>query len=113
VLRGRLQEADQLRRHHGWAIPVEVRYDDFTVDVPENQIPLAATTRMAGVPRMEEESGRRLTAQRARLAGVTTPTPGTRLPSWQPNRLNQRYRTALRKELLAQVGDIAAELVAS
>ncbi|MEO7196497.1 MAG: restriction endonuclease, partial [Pseudonocardiaceae bacterium] len=96
VLRGRVREADQLRRHHGRAIPMEVRYDDFTVDVPENQILLAAITRMAGVPRVDTESGRRLTTLRARLAGVTTPARGTCLPSWQPNRLNQRYHTALR-----------------
>ncbi|MGH4018734.1 MAG: McrC family protein [Pseudonocardiaceae bacterium] len=96
VLRGRLREADQRRRHHGRAIPMEIRHDDFTVDVPENQILLAAITRIAGVPRVDEESGRRLTTLRARLAGVSTPVRGSRLPSWQPNRLNQRYHTALR-----------------
>ncbi|MDQ3761524.1 MAG: McrC family protein [Actinomycetota bacterium] len=104
VLRGRLREADQLRRHHGRAIPMEVRHDDFTVDVPENQILLAAITRMAGVPRVDKESERRLTALRARLVGVTTPARGNSLPSWQPSRLNQRYHTALRlAEVIWQV----------
>jgi len=96
VLRGRLREADQLRRHHGRAIPMEIRHDDFSVDVPENQILLAAITRMARVPGMDESSRRRLAALRARLADVSTPVRGTRLPSWQPNRLNDRYHNVLR-----------------
>lgn len=96
VLRGRLREADQLRRHHGRAIPMEIRHDDFTVDVPENQILLGAITRLASVPRVGEKARRRLAALRVRLADVNMPVRGTRLPSWQPNRLNARYHTALR-----------------
>lgn len=96
VLRGRLRETDQLRRHHGRAIPMEIRYDDFAIDVPENQVLLAAITRMATVPRVRDEHLRRLTALRATLAGVTIPERGASLPSWQPNRLNQRYHAVLR-----------------
>jgi 5-methylcytosine-specific restriction enzyme subunit McrC len=96
VLRGRLREADQLRRHHGRAIPMEIRHDDFTIDVPENQIVLAAITRMAGVPRVRDEYRRRLAALRAILADVSTPERGASLPSWHPNRLNQRYHAVLR-----------------
>lgn len=96
VLRGRLREADQLRRHHGRAIPMEIRHDDFTIDVPENQILLAAITRMASVPRVRDEHRRRLAAVRAALAGVTIPERGVSLPSWRPNRLNQRYHAVLR-----------------
>ncbi|MDQ2792326.1 MAG: restriction endonuclease [Pseudonocardiales bacterium] len=96
VLRGRLREADQLRKHHGRAIPMEMRYDDFTIDMPENQILLAAIIRMAGVPRVRDEYRRQLVALRAALAGVTVPERGASLPSWHPNRLNQRYHTVLR-----------------
>lgn len=96
VLRGRLREADQLRRRHGRVIPMELRYDEFTVDIPENQILLAAITRMLAVPRVDAESRRRLTALRVRLADVTTLVRGARLPAWQANRLNARYHTALR-----------------
>lgn len=96
VLRGRLREADQLRRHHGRAIPMEIRHDDFTVDIPENQILLGAIRRMGGVPRVGDEPRRRLAALRVRLADVSMPVRGTSLPSWQPNRLNARYHTALR-----------------
>ncbi|MFI6295937.1 McrC family protein [Nonomuraea sp. NPDC050790] len=96
VLRGRLREGDQLRRHHGRIIPMEIRHDDFTVDIAENQILLAAITRLLPVPRIAGESRRRLTALRRRLAEVTSLVRGTELPRWQPSRLNSRYRTALR-----------------
>jgi 5-methylcytosine-specific restriction enzyme subunit McrC len=96
VLRGRLREADQLRRHYGRVIPLEIRHDDFTVDVPENQILLAAITRMLTVPRLDAESRWRFAALRRRLADVTSLVHGSRLPSWSPSRLNQRYHTALR-----------------
>ncbi|MFG1956937.1 McrC family protein [Nonomuraea sp. NPDC049028] len=96
VLRGRLRESDQLRRHHGRVIPVEIRHDDFTVDIPENQILLAAITRLLTVSRVDAESRRRLTALRIRLADVTGLVRGTALPAWQPTRLNTRYHTALR-----------------
>lgn len=96
VLRGRLRETDQLRRHFGMPLPMELRYDDFTVDIAENQILLAAITRMLTVPRVDEQSRRRLGALRARLAAVTSLVRGASLPTWQPNRLNQRYHSALR-----------------
>jgi 5-methylcytosine-specific restriction enzyme subunit McrC len=96
VLRGRLREADQLRKQHGRVIPMELRYDEFTVDIPENQILLAAITRMLTVPGVDVESRRRLAALRVRLADVTTLVRGTRLPAWQPSRLNTRYHNALR-----------------
>lgn len=96
VLRGRLRETDQLRRHHGQAIPMEVRHDDFTVDVPENQILLASITRMLTVPRLDAESQCHLTGLRERLAPVTSLVRGPNLPVWQPSRLNRRYHVALR-----------------
>src|SRR5205823_538004 len=37
-VRGAVRFADQLRRHAGRALPAEVRYDDFTADIPENQL---------------------------------------------------------------------------
>lgn len=96
VLRGRLREADQLRRHHGRPIPLEIRHDDFTTDVAENQILLAAITRMLAVPGVDTESRRRLAALRVPLADVTAPVQGTELPAWRATRLNQRYHSALR-----------------
>lgn len=96
VLRGRLRVADQLRRHHGRVIPMELRHDDFTVDIPENRILLGAATRMLLVPGVDPASRQRLVALRRRLADVTPPVRGAQLPDWRPNRLNSRYHTALR-----------------
>lgn len=96
VLRGRLREGDQLRRHHGRVIPMEIRHDDFTVDIPENQILLAAITRLLTVPRVDAQSRRKLAALRVRLAEVTSLVRGTALPRWHPSRLNARYQNALR-----------------
>lgn len=96
VLRGRLRETDQLRKHFGQALPMEIRHDDFTVDIAENQILLAAVTRMLTVPRISDDARTRLTALRRRLAKVTTLPGGSMLPAWQPTRLNERYHVALR-----------------
>lgn len=92
VLRGRIREADQLRQRWGRMLPLEVRYDEFTVDIAENQILLAAVERLLrlhGVERLRP-SLKRLRLQLAdvtRLQGV--------LPSWAPSRLNARYVPAL------------------
>lgn len=96
VLRGRLRESEQLRRHHGRLIPLEIRRDHFTVDIAENRILLAAITRMLAVPGIDAGSRQRLTALRVPLADVTSTVRGTALPVWRPTRLNERYHTALR-----------------
>lgn len=96
VLRGRLRESEQLRRHHGLALPLEIRYDEFTCDIAENQLLRAAAERMLRLPRVDEESRRRLRHLLARLADVTPLVAGQPLPLWQPSRLNARYHTALR-----------------
>src|SRR6476659_7807100 len=42
VLRGRLREADQSRLHADLAIPLEVRFDEYDVDIAENRLLRAA-----------------------------------------------------------------------
>lgn len=96
VLRGRMREADQLRRWHGRPVPIESRHDDFTADIAENRVLLAAVTRMATVPRLDTETRTRLGNLRKRLADVASPVRGTSLPAWRPTRLNTRYHNALR-----------------
>ena len=34
MLRGRLRESEQLHRHHGLPLPLEIRHDEFTIDIP-------------------------------------------------------------------------------
>jgi len=96
VLRGRLREADQLRRRFGVALPVEIRYDEFTTDIAENQLVRAAAERLLRLPRLEADARRRLRHVVRMLADVTPLVAGQEPPGWQPSRLNTRYRTALR-----------------
>ena len=96
VLRGRLRESEQLHRHHGLPLPLEIRHDEFTIDIPENQILRTACERMLTVPRVDAESQRMLRRLLRDFADVTPLSRGDPVPSWQPSRLNARYHTALR-----------------
>ncbi|MEV6000377.1 restriction endonuclease [Streptomyces griseomycini] len=96
VVRGRIREAEQIRRRFGATLPVEVVYDEFTADIAENRILRAAVERLLRLPGVPREVRRRLLHQRARLADVTVPVRGRPLPEWRPSRLNARYHHALR-----------------
>lgn len=95
VMRGRVRVGDQITRRYGRNLPLEVRYDEFSADIAENQLLLAATVQLL---RMSVTSGarRRLQRLRLQLADVTLPGRGTELPTWRPSRLNRRYQPALR-----------------
>jgi 5-methylcytosine-specific restriction enzyme subunit McrC len=92
VLRGRIREADQLRQHWGRNIPLEVRYDEFTVNIPENQILLAAVVRLLKMPAAGRGQRAGLQRLRLQLTGVTLPST---ISEWTPSRLNVRYQPAL------------------
>jgi 5-methylcytosine-specific restriction enzyme subunit McrC len=96
VLRGRLRESEQLHRHHGLPLPLEIRHDEFTVDIPENRILRAACERMLTVPRVDAESQRMLRRLLRDFADVTPLSRGDPIPAWRPTRLNIRYHAALR-----------------
>lgn len=95
VLRGRIREADQLRHRWGRSIPLEVRYDEFTVDIAENRLLLAAVDRLLRTPRAAVRHRAGLQRLRLMLSGVTPPVRGTARPGWTPSRLNARYVPAL------------------
>ena len=96
MLRGRLLESDQMRRRIGLALPVKVRYDRLTTDVPENQLLPTAARRLlpftATIPRAN------LPLQRciARLADVSELAVGRPLPPTPTTRLNAHHQPALR-----------------
>ncbi|SNT48719.1 5-methylcytosine-specific restriction enzyme subunit McrC [Streptosporangium subroseum] len=96
VVRGRMREADQVRRRYGLPLPVEVRYDEFTVDIAENQLLLAAASRLLRLPGLAVSTRRMLRHVLARLAGVSALVRGMPLPVWHASRLNGRYHTMLR-----------------
>ncbi|MFB4309204.1 McrC family protein [Actinomadura sp. GTD37] len=95
VVRGRIRVKDQIQRRHGFPMPVEVRYDDYTADIPENRLLLAATHRLLRLPGVPSATRRLLRHLPLRLDGVERLTPGRALPAWTPSRLNIRYHTAL------------------
>lgn len=96
VLRGRMREAEQISRRYGLMVPLEVRYDEFTVDVAENQLLLAAVHRLLRLPRISVQARKTLLRLRLQLADVSLLPRGQELPRWQPSRLNIRYQPALR-----------------
>lgn len=95
VLRGRLRDQDQLRRRFGIAIPLLVRFDDYTADIAENQLLRAATELLLRLPGVSPRARARLRRIRQDLADVTPHVRGTPLPVWTPTRLNTRYHVAL------------------
>jgi 5-methylcytosine-specific restriction enzyme subunit McrC len=96
VLRGRLRESEQLHRHHGLPLPLEIQHDEFTIDIAENQILRTACERMLTVPRVDVESQRMLRRLLRDFADVTPLARGYPIPQWQATRLNGRYHMALR-----------------
>jgi 5-methylcytosine-specific restriction enzyme subunit McrC len=111
VVRGRLRAADQMGRRPGTLLPIEVTYDDYSADIPENRIVRSAVRRIMAVSRVRPEIRRRLGHLDGRLDGVTPLIPGEPMPEWQASRLNQRYVPALRlaeivlRHLSAEVGE--------
>jgi 5-methylcytosine-specific restriction enzyme subunit McrC len=95
VMRGRLREADQLRRRAGLGVPLEVRYDEYDVDIGENRLLRAAAERLLRVPRLPTTAVRRLRHVVSRLADVQRLVPGQPLPTTSRSRLNARYQPAL------------------
>lgn len=96
TVRGRIRIGDQLSRRPGLLLPLEVTYDEFTVDTVENRILRSALRRMLAVPRVDKNVRSRLVHLDARLEGAGFLTPGDRLPRWTPTRQNLRYQPALR-----------------
>ncbi len=96
VLRGRLRESEQLYRHHGLPLPLEIQYDEFTIDIPENRILRTACERMLAVPRVDAESQYMLRRLLRDFSDVTPLHRGEQIPGWQATRLNARYHAALR-----------------
>lgn len=95
TIRGRVRHKDQIQRRLGAALPIEVTYDEFTVDIAENQLLLAGMRRVLGLPGLDDTTRIRLNRLRNRFEGVSRLTPGTALPPWRASRLNARYQPAL------------------
>ena len=96
VLRGRVRTADQLKKRYGLTVPLEVRFDEYGVDIAENQLLHGAAVvllRLRGVDAITRRSLLRLVRA---TADVTPLRRGSPLPQWHPSRLNARYHLTLR-----------------
>lgn len=96
VVRGRIREDEQIRRRFGLMVPVEVRYDDYTVDIVENRLLRSAVVRLLRIPQVGRRLRRRLARLDLLLADATVAPRGVPVGEWQPSRLNARYVDALR-----------------
>jgi 5-methylcytosine-specific restriction enzyme subunit McrC len=96
TVRGRLLIGQQVRRRAGLALPVECRFDDWGVDIPENRLLLAGVTLARALPGVPDDVRRRLHRLERMLDGVTRLPWQAQVPRWQPSRLNLRYQPALR-----------------
>lgn len=105
LVRGRIRVGDQLARRPSTLLPLEVTYDEFSVDIAENQILLAAALRLLRMPSLSHDVRRRLQRLRLQLRDVTPIMRGHVLPIWHASRLNIRYQPALALAELVLAGD--------
>ncbi|ETD31756.1 McrC family protein [Williamsia sp. D3] len=96
TVRGRIRIGDQLARRPGLMLPLEVTYDEYTIDTAENRILRTALRRMLAVPGLSGPLRARLAHLDSRFDGVEMIPRGLPLPHWLPSRLNIRYQPALR-----------------
>ena len=96
TVRGRIRFNDQIRRRFGIALPVEVRYDEYTDDILENRLVKAAAERLreSGLRSKEALSG--LGWVWAMLDNVSrVEFPHKNVPEVKFDRLNEHYRSVV------------------
>ncbi|MEV0230924.1 hypothetical protein [Nonomuraea sp. NPDC050786] len=95
VVRGRIRTSAQLSRRMGLPTAIEVAYDDYLADIPENQILLGAIELAQTLPGVANTTIALLRHLAGWLVGVVPARPVALLPPWRPTRLNERYVPAL------------------
>ncbi len=103
TVRGRIRVDEQMRRRPGIAIPVEVRYDEFTDDILANRLVKAAVHRLGRMQLRARNARRRLGRVDGMLDNVSRVefVPNA-VPEVRFDRLNEHYRevTALSRLVL-------------
>lgn len=93
TVRGRIRFDDQLRRRFGVPLPVEVRYDEFTIDVLANQLVKAAAHRLVRARLRSSKARRDLGWVASMLDDVSLCEFAPKdVPSVRYDRLNEHYR---------------------
>ena len=96
TVRGRIDFAQQLRRHHGRTPPVEVVYDEFTDDIVENRLLKAAVNRLGRLQLRSPASRSALRTLGSAFDRVQLQHYDPReLPTVTYTRLNEHYRPAV------------------
>ena len=92
VVRGRWLTTEQINRRLGMPLPAELQFDDFTVDIVENQLVRAATLRLLRTGGLPQAARARLHRIDRQLADATPLAAGLRPPIVDFDRRNERYR---------------------
>jgi 5-methylcytosine-specific restriction enzyme subunit McrC len=95
ALRGRLREADQMRARPGIPLPLEVRFDEYTTDIIENQLLRTAAVQLLDLSGIPPQARMELNHLARLLADVSILNRGTAPPRVTLTRLNQPYAPAL------------------
>jgi len=106
VVRGRWDIPAQLARRPGIPLPLEIEFEEYTADIPENRILFTALLRaraLSGLPRPLEK---RIDELVRPFVDVDRLPRGLPLPPVKPMRLNAHYAGALR------LGTVILEAVA-
>ena len=93
AVRGRIRFDDQIRRRFGSRLPVEVRYDEFTVDILLNRLVKAAAHRLGTLGLRSRDARSRVAwvAESLRDVSLAAFPPGA-VPEVRFDRLNEHYR---------------------
>ncbi len=96
TVRGQIRFSDQIRDRYGIYPPLEVRFDEFTEDIVENQLIKAALASVARKQIRSSEARRKLRSFDFALQNVSlVPFDPRNLPDVRFTRLNSRYRAAV------------------
>lgn len=94
VVRGRIDFGVQLKRRSGIPAPIEISYDEFTIDTDENRMLATAIDRLLRLPQLDHESRRMLKRLESMFVGVALVHRGAPRNSVYFDRRNERYRSA-------------------
>jgi 5-methylcytosine-specific restriction enzyme subunit McrC len=94
-LRGRIRFGDQLAQLPGMPLPLEVTYDDFTMDIMENRMLVTAAELLLRLRRIPAQARSRLLRTRVTLDDVRRLRATEHVRTPPVTRLNSRYAAAL------------------
>lgn len=96
LVRGQIRFTEQIQRRYGLLLPVEVSFDEFTEDIDENRILLAALHRLSRLPIRSEGVRRGLHEVMAAFHAVQlSRMTSLSIPVIHFTRLNEHYKPAV------------------